>query len=90
MFGELHLEMAMWKTLGDYLDGSEWVTAITQAGIASVGTAESFLNASHLKRKRHAHQVNALGLSKLQHDAYLQNFSGATTKYRTEEDWIKV
>ena len=70
-FGGLHIEMAMRKTFGDYLEGSGWTTALTDAGIASSGTADSFLKSSHLTRTRHAHQVTALALAKLQEDAYL-------------------
>ena len=77
----------MWKTLGHYLDGFGWAAAITHAGLASVGTAEPFLKASHLPRTRHAHQVSALALSKLQHDAYLERAAGITAEDRTEEDW---
>ena len=72
MFGGLHIEMAMWTTYGDYLEGSGWINALTQAGIASSGTANSFLKASHLTRTRHAHQVTALALAKLQEEAFLQ------------------
>lgn len=72
MFGGLHVEMALWKTFGDYLEASGWTTALTQASIASSGTADSFLKASHLTRTRHAHQISVLALSKLQHDAFMQ------------------
>ena len=63
--------MAIWNTFGDYLEASGWTTALTQAGIASFGTADSFLKAAHLTRTRHAHQVSALALAKLQQDAFL-------------------
>ena len=43
MMGGLHIEMAMWSTFGDYLDVCGWTAALTQAGIASSGTADSFL-----------------------------------------------
>ena len=43
------------------------------AGVASSGTADSFLSTAHLTRTRHGHQVSALALSKLQHDAFLSN-----------------
>ena len=29
MMGGLHIEMAMWNTFGDYLEGSGWTTALT-------------------------------------------------------------
>ena len=48
MFGGLHIEMAVWKTFGDYLEESGWTTALVQGGIATTRTAESFLKVSHL------------------------------------------
>ena len=48
MLGGLHIEKAMWKTFGDYLDGSGWTTALTLAEIVSAGTADLFLKACHL------------------------------------------
>lgn len=52
MFGGLHLEMALWNTLGDLLESSGWSTALTEANVASSGVAESFLKATHLTRTR--------------------------------------
>jgi len=70
MMGGLHIEIAMWRTFGDYLESSGWTAALTQAGIASSGTADSFLKASHLTKTRYAHQVSAAALAKLQEEAY--------------------
>ncbi|KAJ3591985.1 hypothetical protein NHX12_007115 [Muraenolepis orangiensis] len=84
MLGGLHIEMAMWKTYGDYLEASGWTTALTKAGIASSGTVDSFLKASHLTRTRHAHQVSALALAKLQQDAFLDM---VTDDEKTKEAW---
>ena len=70
MFGGLHIEMALWSTIGDFLHGSGWTTALSEAGIASTGSADSFLNACHLMRTRHGHEVTLLALSKLQFDAW--------------------
>ena len=52
MFGGLHLEMALWNTVGDLLQGSGWSTALTEAEVASPGVADSFMKATHLKRTR--------------------------------------
>lgn len=52
MFGGLHLEMALWNTLGDLLESSGWCAALTEAEVASPGIAESFVKATHLKRTR--------------------------------------
>lgn len=71
MFGGLHIEIALWNTLGDLLYGSGWTTALCEAGVASSGTADSFLKAAHLTKTRHAHQVTFLAFSQLQEKAYL-------------------
>ena len=47
MMGGLHIEMAIWSTIEDYLEASGWTAALTQAGVASSGTADSFLKASN-------------------------------------------
>jgi len=71
-FGGLHIEMAALKTLGDLLDGSGWTGALVQAGIATPGTADSFLKASHVTRTRRAHQVTASSLYLLLQKAYTE------------------
>ena len=43
MFGGLHTEMTAFKAIGGLLKDSGWTTALTEAGIASTVTAESFL-----------------------------------------------
>ena len=67
MLGGLHIEMATLKLLGDWLG---WTNALVQAGIASSGTANSFVNASHVTKTRHAHQVTAASLCTLLQQAY--------------------
>lgn len=52
MFGGLHLEAALWATLGDLLDCSGWTTALVDAQVASSGVADSFVKASHITRTR--------------------------------------
>ena len=70
MFGGLHLEKGLWIALGDLLASSGWTDALTDAAIATVGTADSFLKCTHITRTRHAHQLTALALSVLQKNAY--------------------
>ena len=70
MMGGLHLEMALWNTLGDVLEDSGWTTALTEAEAASSGTADSFLKVAHLTRTRHAHQITLLTLNKLQKEDF--------------------
>ena len=59
ILGGLHIEMAALNVIGDWLEDSGWVEALVQAKVASTGTAQSFLKASHVTRTRHAHQVTA-------------------------------
>ena len=54
----------------DYLVSSGWTTALTDAGITTAGTADSFLKSSHLTRTRHAHQITCVSLYKLQCQAF--------------------
>ena len=73
MLGGLHIEMALWRTLGDILANSGWTDVLACAGVTTSGTADSFLKSAHLKRTRNAHQITALALSKLQDDSFLMN-----------------
>jgi len=72
MLGGLHTEMAVLKTLGSWLDGSGWTTALVNAHVTSAGKADSMLHVSHVTRTRHAHQVTAACLYILLQHAYLQ------------------
>ena len=86
MFGGLHIEMAALKTLGDLLEGSGWTGALVQAGIATPGTADSFLKAAHVTRTRRAHQVTASSLYLLLQKAYGEYTEDATDGMSLE-DW---
>ena len=79
MLGGLHIEMALWRMVGSLLEDSGWTGVITEAEVASAGTADSFLHASHVTKTRHARQVTAMALVKLQHEAY-------ETKPRLDDD----
>eukprot|EP00732_Lithocolla_globosa_P004892 Lithocolla_globosa_v1_NODE_4732_length_1377_cov_11.537415.p1 type:complete len:225 gc:universal NODE_4732_length_1377_cov_11.537415:664-1338(+) len=72
-FGQLHLEAAFLSAFGDLLDGSGWISALVQAEVATSGTANSFLKASHITRTRHAHQVTLLALFELRKRAFMSS-----------------
>ena len=59
MFRGLHVEMIALKAIGKWLEGSGLTSALVQVNVASLGTADSFLKATHVSRTRHAHQVTA-------------------------------
>lgn len=71
--------------LGDYLADSGWTASLIEAGIATYGTADSFLKASHLTRTRHAHQVTIAALTELQNQAFLAEDSSNDGKIFS--DW---
>lgn len=70
MFGGLHIEMAAFRSLGTLLQNSGWTGALVEAGVASSGTADSFLSASSVTKTRHIHEVTACCLYMLQKEAY--------------------
>ena len=59
MMGGLHLEMALLKMVGHWLDKSGWDSALVQADITTRGRADGILKAAHITRSRYAHQVSA-------------------------------
>ena len=73
MFGGLHIEMAMLKLLGDWLEDSGWTNTLVQADIANSGTANSFIHARHVTKTRHAHQLTAASLYTLLQQAYSED-----------------
>ncbi|KAL8624293.1 hypothetical protein ACOMHN_034016 [Nucella lapillus] len=72
VLGGLHTEMAFLKALGSLLRDSGWTDVLVQAGVTTVGTADSFLSASHVTKTRHAHQLTVCALYQLMNAAYEQ------------------
>ena len=60
--GAMHTEKMLWGVSGDWLDGSGWVTALTNSGIASSGKAQSFIGVHHICRTRYMHQVTVAAI----------------------------
>ena len=55
VFGGLHVEMTALKAIGKWLERSGWTSALVQVNVASPGTANSLLKATHVSRMRHAY-----------------------------------
>lgn len=86
MLGGLHIEMALWATMGDLLRGSGWTEALAEAGIAKTEAAANlFLKASDPMRTRYAHQVTVVLLDSLLKRA----FENSNTE-STFNDWVSV
>lgn len=75
--------------MGNWLDDSGWTSALIQANVASSGTADSFISASHVTKTRHAHQVTAASCHL--HQAYTEqcppNKDEITVSF---EQWLTV
>ena len=89
ILGGLHIEIAALKVLEDWLEDTGWVEALVQAKVASAGTADSFLKASHIARTRHAHQVTASSLYILLKRSYThyQESIEPECEAETFDDW---
>ena len=60
--GELHIEMAMYAAIGDWLGGSGWTSVMTTAGVTTEGRALGLQKGSHSSRAQWAHPVSASAL----------------------------
>ena len=70
MMGALHIELAALRMVGHILKGSGWMTTIDESGLASAGTAESFLSVANVTKTRRAHQVTVCSFYNLMKAAY--------------------
>ena len=61
LMGGLHIEMAMLKVLGSWLDGSGW-SYVTSANVTTEGRAAGLLKGAHISRGQWAHQVTVAAL----------------------------
>ena len=91
MSGGLHIEMAAFRSIGSWLKDSGWTEALVQAGIATAGTADSFIKVTHLTKTRHALQVTAAALSFLKKEAYnaYRESLGEGESIVSFDDWEK-
>ncbi len=91
LFGGLHIELAALKTLGDLLQCSEWTSALVQSGVATAGTADSFLRAAHITRTRRTHQVTACVLYQALDEAYQEYVTSLEpdVEVKSLDDWCE-
>ena len=93
MFGGLHIEMAAFRLLGDLLKGSGWTRALTEAGIATSGTADSLLSASRVANTRQAHLITACALNELMQSAFNKiegQFDDTEREFQAFKDWCNI
>ena len=67
---------------------SGWTGAVTEAGVRTVGTAESFLSASNITRTREAPQVTVCCLYKLLKEAHEEFYEEEHLTLGLGGDWV--
>lgn len=70
MMGGLHIEMAFLKVLGEWIDGSGWVSVMKTANVTTDGRGDALTKGSFTARSQWAHQVTAAALFCLRNQAY--------------------
>ena len=87
LMGGLHIEMAVLRMLGHWLDGSGWVHCLVQANVATSGVADSFLHGNHVKRTRYAHIVTAATLFICRHQSYIHYCEKLSNTALSFDEW---
>lgn len=59
----------MLSTIGDILQGSGWVTSLTQAGVVGHRVAQNIIKGTLVMKARYCHQVTLAALWKLHKEA---------------------
>lgn len=72
LMGGLHIEMAMLKVIGDWLNGSGWTYVMTSANVTTEGRADGLQKGSHISRCQWAHQITAAVLFILLDKSYAE------------------
>ena len=86
LLGGLHIEMALWSTLGDLMLGSGWPESLKDPGIVnSLAAGMCLLKAVNVMRTRYAHQVTTAVFDILKKKAFKD--SGTSLSL---EEWISV
>lgn len=86
MLGGLHIEMALWSTMGELLRGSGWPETLKKSGLVKTeAAATAFLKASNVMRTRYAHQVTVTVLDSLLKRAYKDSGTDMAL-----EDWVVI
>ena len=90
MMGGLHIEMAVLRMIGRWLDNSCWTSALEQASITTPGQAEAITKGSHVTRSRYVHQVSAVALHLLQKKAYDEENTASQNVMPEFERWVEA
>ena len=92
ILGGLHIEMALYQMLGDWLEGSGWSSALVEANVTTPGRAQSMMGGGHVTRSRWAHQVTVATHSLLKRSAYTMYTTGVSNEDSVVpyDEWSKT
>ena len=86
LLGFLHIEMALWSTIGDIMQGAGWVEALVKAGVIKLkAAATALLKSSNVVWTRYAHQITVAVLDCFMKRAHTQSASDLSI-----DAWIAV
>ncbi|KAG5862641.1 hypothetical protein JTB14_004270 [Gonioctena quinquepunctata] len=69
--GAFHMEMAFFKAIGKYIDGSGLVEILVRTEVLANGSMNSFLDSKHFNRCKRLHPLIAAALQVLHFEKYL-------------------
>ena len=70
VLGAMHTEKAAWPCVGQVEDGSGGPTVMAEAGVTTLGVAESCIHCAHISRSRYLNTVSACVLYMMLKDSY--------------------
>ena len=87
LMGGLHIEMAVLKVLGDWLNKSGWTYLISAANVTTEARAEHLLQGSNVSRCQWVHQVTAAALHTLMYSSYGEYKDCTPEPHLCFQDW---
>ena len=89
-WGGLHIEMAMLKVIGIWLDESGWSCVMTSANVTTEERVAGFMKGAHISRGQCAHQVMAAALYILLQKSYAEfELHTPDDEQMAYEEWLK-
>lgn len=73
--GAFHTQMALFRAIGKYIDGSGLVDVLVQSEVLASGSMNSFLDGKHFNRCKRLHPLTSISLQVLHFEEFLSTIS---------------